>query len=299
MEKESLSKFEKEKESNIDLLLVKVDFIADTEIDLWCSQKIAESKDMASWIKKMEDDDKLKQEDIDWALKNGMIAQNTKQAVWEYVHAKDIGRRVAIEKIRNEIEQKLKFIMRQSASMLEKYLPDWKPENLVINFTTNESANFCIDVKNITIDLNRLSENPNAINDVINGITHELFHAWMEIEKSDLSERELILRGIAGEGLAVFIGNQNLENHHTERGKNYEKYKIESMKLFEEFILTKEGDDMEKYEDAFKDMGHFYIVGNEIVNAVVQKVGIEKFRELLPKIKEDASALFKEYDKII
>jgi hypothetical protein len=170
----------------------------------------------------------------------------------------------------------------------------------------NDMANYCVDGKDITADLGRLVHQENPIENVIEGITHEVFHLWMKekkeqfyLQEENKSEKNEILFGIVDEGLAVLTSGQSLVIHHEKQGKNYETYKKESFEIFEKLLKDNSANLWELYKKNFENIGPFYIVGNEIAKTVLQKIGIEKFKVLIDKCRTNPKKIIDEYEKII
>ena len=51
-------------------------------------------------------------------------------------------------------------------------------------------------------------------------------------------------------------------------------------------------------EQEFKNMGHFYVVGNEIAKTVLRHIGIEKFRKLIEDCRLNPEKIIEEYESI-
>lgn len=106
---------------------------------------------------------------------------------------------------------------------------------------------------------------------------------WSDSKQSEMSDQSLkdqIIFKTIDEVLAVLISGQSLEKHHISQGRNFTEYIKQSFDSFNHFLSEDNRDKLEKYKDEeFKDMGHFYVIGNEIVATVLQNDGIEKFRE--------------------
>lgn len=79
--------------------------------------------------------------------------------------------------------------------------------------------------------------------------------------------------------------------------KEFEK---KSFKSFCEFKKETDRENILKYFEKFNNMGEFYVVGYKIVKTILEKIGIEKFREIILEAKNGNPQIFiDEYEKII
>lgn len=299
MEREQFFQREKQAESIVDLSKIKMIYISDKEIDVYYAQEIEKVENRENWIAKNEQ--RINKESIKRGFEEGVIPEESIEAVWQYVYNRKLGEVEKVKKLRDKIELELSGTLQDVSLRLAKFIPIWKPEKINIEFTINERANFCNDQtgKKVTIDLVRLTACDDVEEKLINGLVHELVHCWMKEGKDEkeMSDKDNALFGIAGEGLTTYIAKDDLQSHHGKNDAEYAEYKKESMALFQELLTESESADLEKYFEEFENMGRFYVVGNEIVKTVVEKIGIEKFRELLLKIRKNHMILFEEYEK--
>jgi len=157
--------------------------------------------------------------------------------------------------------------------------------------------------------LGRLAFEEDFFEETIQGITHEVFHIWMS-EKSDWSDaeqdsisnvalRNRIIFKTIDEGLAVLVSGQSLKTHHEEQGRKYDKFIQESFAVFNNFTAVKSREELEKTKnEEFQNMGHFYVVGNEITQALLNDEGIEKFKRLVADARSDPMKIFELYKAI-
>ncbi|MDP2705870.1 MAG: DUF5700 domain-containing putative Zn-dependent protease, partial [bacterium] len=183
-------------------------------------------------------------------------------------------------------------------------------EKARINFTINENADFSVDGSEIIVDLGRLAAEEDYFETAVNGITHEVFHVWSG-EKSDWSDEKLetassaelrqeIIFKTMDEGLAVLVANQNLEDFHRSKGRNYDEYIKESFKAFESFLRFKDdkGNLIKVREGEFKDMGHFYVVGHEMARRLSGAMSWEQFQMLIGEARENPKSFFEAYQRL-
>lgn len=117
-------------------------------------------------------------------------------------------------------------------------------------------------------------------------------------ESDEVLKSQIVFRTI-DEGLAVLVSGQSLSEHHEKQGQDYQKYIAESFEFFKEFLTQNDRTELEKMnEQEFKNMGHFYVVGNEISKTVLQQIGIEKFRKLIENCRLSPEKIIDEYESI-
>ncbi len=211
--------------------------------------------------------------------------------------------------IKKELEGRVEDIKKIASEKLGGFLPDWILNKATISFTMNEKADFCVDKDVITVDLGRLVFEKDFFEKTVQGITHEIFHVWMS-EKSDWSDakqdsvsdtalRNRIILKTVDEGLAVLVSGQSLKIHHEKQGRKYNEFIQESFTAFNNFTSAKSREELEKIKDAeFQNMGHFYVVGHEIVQAILKKEGIKNFRNLVEEARDNPAKILELYKKI-
>jgi len=301
------SKSQKEGQINIDAL--SFDFCDDDVVRTFYDEKLHSLEDKEKWLEENKDNLKQNKDRIAKAVEDGLIKDPQPETIWQFQvdKARD-GQKKVIE-IKRELENKIDEIKKETAKTLSKFLPDWSSDKAKVTFTMNEKADFCIDGGSITVDLGRLLFEQNPIEKVKEGVTHEVFHHWMaekskwsdseQNEVSDQSLKDQVVFKTVDEGLAVLISNQSLEKHHINQGRNFTEYTKRSFDSFNSFFSEDNRDRLEKYKDEeFKNMGHFYVVGNKIVATVLQNDGIENFRKQIVEARDNPSVFLQRYKKI-
>jgi len=302
MGKENIFNPEYKKEAGIDLSLVEFNFCDEEKIKDDFAVEIGELENKEKWLNSNKNWLHKNKDKIAELIKTGMLSDNDPESIRKM---KLKGARKRLERVlfvKKELEKNIDVIKSEVINKLTKFLSNWTPDKISIDFTLNKNADFCIKNKRIIVDLSRLSFEKDYLKEAINGVTHELFHAWqkdglyLHNHKSDSvnsDSKEGMVFGALNEGLAVLIGGQDLKMHHEAKGKDYDSYKKESFDNFNLFLTTKNSKQAEDIiNKAFKDMGYFYVVGNEIAKAVFEKEGIDKFRKLIEDMREDGSDEF-------
>jgi len=243
------------------------------------------------------------------AVEDGLIKDSQPETIWQFQVDKAKEGQEKILEIKNKLEGRIDEIKTEITKKLSKFLPDWSSNQAKIIFTMNEKADFCIDNNTITVDLGRLLFEQDPTKKVKEGTAHEVFHLWMseksewsdskqdEVSDQDLKER--IVFQTIDEGLAVLVSEQSLEGHHLNQGRSYLEYKNESFESFQHFLSENERQKLEEIKDkVFQDMGHFYVVGNEIAVVILQHDGLEKFRKQIVEARNNPSLFLQRYREI-
>lgn len=299
----------KKNESKIDLDLLSFNFCPDSEADNYYDKKLEELEDKDRWIERNKNELLENKDRIAKAIENGLIADEKSETIWQFQIDRVKQEKEKIVQIKKELNEKIDQIKDGVVKKLSKLLPDWKPDKIIINFTINENADFCVDGDTITVDLERLSSEKDFLEKTVRGLTHEIFHVWMsggnewsdskQDEVSDQVLKERIIFKTIDEGLAVGVSGQSLLEHHKQRDVNYDKYIQESFDAFNKFLKEIDREKLEKIkEKEFENMGHFYVVGNEIAKTILQNMGIEKFRKLVEECRKNPENFLKEYKSI-
>jgi len=297
------------KESIINLSALGFDFCSDDEITDYYGQKMSEIKDKERWIN--ENREKLSQNraKILKAVEDGLIPDDRQETIWQFQHDKVKEEREKVLLIKREFESKVEDIKKLVTEKLSGFLPDWILDKATIPFTMNNGADFCVNKDVITVDLGRLTFEKDFFEKAVQGIAHEVFHVWMS-EKSDWSDaeqdkasddelRKRVLFKTIDEELAVLVGGQSLRNHHEKQDRKYDEFIQESFVAFNKFASTKSGEKLKKIKDEeFQNMGHFYVVGNEIAQTFLANEGIEKFRKFIEDIRENPTKVIELYKSI-
>lgn len=291
-------------EGKINLENLSIEFCDDDFIRSHYKEKKDEMPGKDEWLEENPDWKEKYKDVISKAVENGVIPDGEIDTIWRYqISKRNEGIEPAIT-IKKELKERIEDIKLDVAKRLSKYLPDWKLKSANVNFTVNENADYYVDDGEITVDLVRLATKEDYYDDVVGGMAHEIFHIWMkegvsfEKEETLSSAKSKIILGTVDEGLATLVGNQSLYKHHEDRGRNYSEYKDQSFRLFKKTLESDSLNDVREYDEtAFKDMGNAYVVGYEMANSVLQKVGIEKFRKLIVECKADPEVMLKEYEK--
>jgi len=305
----SIENIDCQKEGLVNLDSLSFEFCEDNLACDFYDEKLGVLKNKGKWLE--ENSDKLEQnkEKIKKAVKDGLIADANPETIWQFQIDKAKEWQEKVLAIKNELENRIDEIKTEVVKRLGKYLPDWTAEKAKIVFTINEKADFCIDRDTITVDLGRLLFEQDPAEKVKEGISHEVFHLWMsegqewsDSEQDEVSEQDLkdrIVFQTVDEGLAVLISGLSLENHHVKQGRNFAEYTKESFESFSRFLSEKDREALEKTKDEeFRNMGHFYVVGNKIVATLLQHDGIEKFRERIVDARENPSVFLQRYKEV-
>lgn len=296
-------------ETIINLKALSFDFCQDTFIRDFYEEKINELNDQDKWLEKNEKELVQSHDKIAQAVEDGLIADEQFETIRQFQIDKTKEKPEKVLALKSELEDHVDEIKNEVAKRLGKFLPDWTAGQAKIIFTINEKSNFSIDNDIITVDLDRLTAEPDPIETVTEGITHEVFHFWMaegsdwsdsrQDEFSDQALKERIIFKTIDEGLAVLISGQSLEDHHTKHGESFTAYTNESFTSFNRFISENDRAALNNIKNSeFRDMGHFYVVGNEIAKAVLQHDGMEKFRILIADAKRNPVVFLERYKEI-
>lgn len=297
------------RDSNIDISNLLYGFCDDELINAHYEQKLLEVADKDKWLEENKENLLQSKDRIAKAVKDGILINDDPETIWQFQIDKTEKGMDNIFEIKKELEGKIEQIKVDVAKRLSKFLPNWKLEKAIVTFTMNDRADFCIDRNEITVDLGRLERNKEFIEEVTGGITHEVFHIWMgeknkwiDSKQKDESDKDLksqIIFRTTDEGLAVLVSGKSLAEHHEKQGRDYPKYTAESFDFFKKFLTQNNRVELERMsEQGFKNMGHFYVVGNEIAKIVLQEIGIEKFRKLIEDCRLNPIKIIDEYELI-
>lgn len=300
---------DRQKEGLINLDSLSFDFCDEDIANNFYEEKLRLLNDKERWIEENKNKIEESKEKVAKAVEDGLIADTKPETIWKFQVDKTEKEKERVVGIKNELESSAEEIKFEVAKKLSKFLPDWSPSQVKIVFTMNENADFCIDENIITVDLGRLASEENPIEKTKEGVAHEVFHFWMgeksqwwDSEQDSASDDELrdrIIFKTIDEGIAVLIGGQSLEDHHTRRGRDFTEYKNESLDLFKSFLKEKKRRALENIKDnEFRDMGHFYVAGNEIVKTVLQNDGMEKFKEHIIEARDNPEIFLERYREI-
>lgn len=305
----SIEQSELQKEGAINLDALSFDFCDDDLVGNFYNEKFRGLEDKTKWLQ--ENKAKLEQnkEKITKAVEEGSIADAKPETVWQFQVDKVKEGQEKVLAIESELESRIDEIKTEVVKRLGKYLPDWAAEKAKILFTMNERADFCIDRDTITVDLGRLLFEQNPTERVKEGITHEVFHLWMseglewsdseQDEVSDQALKDRIIFKTIDEGLAVLISGESLETYYTKQGRNFVEYRDESFESFNRFLSEKDRGALEKIKDEeFQNVGHFYVVGNEIAKAILQNDDIEPFKKLIIEARKNPAVFLQRYKEI-
>lgn len=292
-------------EGKIDLTYLSIVFCDDDFVRAYYKTKKSEMLDKDKWIEKNREHLERGRERIAQSIENGLIPNGNPETIWKFQSDMIENEEEKSVKVKGDLEEKIEVIKGAVAKRLSKFLPDWKLKQATVTFTVNDKADFCVDGNEITVDIGRLILDKDATEKVIEGITHEVFHVWMKekIESNDELDKAMgrsVLFRTIDEGLAVLVSGQSLARHHEKQGRNYEEYVLESFRIFKDLLEHGNCDGLAgKYiSEAFENMGHAYVVGNEIVKRVLQKIGIGNFRKLIDECRLRPERMLDEYRKL-
>ncbi len=304
-----IENLDRQKEGLINLDSLSFEFCDDNLAHNFYNEKIRSIEDKEKWIKENKNKIEQNKDKIAKAVEDGLITDTNPETIWQFQIDKAKKAEKGVLRVKNELEGRIEEIKAEVDKRLSEFLPDLSPDQAKIVFTMNEKADFCIDNNTITVDLERLLFEKSPIEKTKEGITHEVFHLWMseksewsdseQDEASDQSLKDRIIFKTVDEGLAVLIGNQSLEAHHAQQGRSFTEYKEESFESFRHFLSERDREILEKIkEEEFQNMGHFYVVGNEIARAVLQNDGMEKFREHIVEARDNPTIFLQRYKEI-
>lgn len=289
-------------ESEIDLSNLKIGFWDDRRINDWHENN--QLPDFEQWHKENIEVIKQASDEIKKAIEMGLVSDDSPQALYDFQVERMHKSKDKVLEVRDNIKENVDSILNTTSGRLANYLPDWQLEGSQAVFKINPEADFRVEKRNISVDLQRLTFQEDPIKETQDGLTHELFHVWLEekgIDNEDYSGKTKILFGCLNEGLAVLISELSLKEHHEKQSRNYNEYVQESFEFFNRFLKLDEVKDRKKIEkttEAFKNMGEFYVVGYEICDTILKEKGIEFLRELIKNFPQDYSPFFEEYKKI-
>ncbi|HHX58356.1 MAG TPA: hypothetical protein GX706_01140 [Candidatus Moranbacteria bacterium] len=255
-----------------------------------------------NWLETNRDELTINKEKIEEAVELGLITNSEPETVWRYQKEKlekDLEKMLEVKLF---IEKNIKKIKLSINQRIESSIPIRGKITANLNFKINELADFCVEEKNITADLRRLSHSQNLMQDIVDGVTHEIFHAWFQRalpeyhkEKNDSDvdalKKETVV-ALINEGLATYLGRQDLQAFHESRSKNYDKYKEESFQLLEELLSSDDINEIKEIQKkAFQDMGPFYVIGYEIAKKMLDNTTDEsrkfKINEIIDNLRRD------------
>jgi hypothetical protein len=306
-------KFENNHESKIDLTSVEAKFCHDSEIEDYFDRKSEELNDPIEYARRnTQGFDRLKKY-LESKGKN-FSEEELVEIFIDDERYRFQRNKANIEKVletKHLIEQNFRLILDLSRRRLSEYLPDWKPNSVTIEFNMMENADFMHpEPGKIVVDIWRLGFKKDPIEDVAEGISHELFHEWMcqegvrQKNRVNIEEVESIedLRRIArfkivDEGLAILSSGYTLSDHYVKQKKDYDVRK--SFELYNQFFgVDSLQEAKEYYLKQYENMGAFYVVGYEIAKSVLGKIGILEFRKIINNIRENPELLIDEYKKL-
>lgn len=300
---------ESRQEGSVVLDALSFEFCGDDLVRDFYGKKLREMEDYTKWLEDSRENLEQNREKIAKAVEDGLLNDPEPETIWKFQADKARESQEKVLAIKKEIESRIKEIRDETGRRLGKFLPDWFPGEARITFTMNEKADFCVEGETVTVDLGRLSFEQNPVEKVKEGLAHEVFHLWMkeknkrpDPERSDETDDDLknqIISRTVDEGLAVLVSGQSLAEHHQKQGRDYQEYIAESFEFFREFLAQDDGAELEKInEKEFRNMGHFYVVGNEIAAAVLRQDGMEKFRGQIVEARDNPPVFLGRYRKI-
>ena len=296
---------ESQKEGLINLDALSFGFCEEDLVRDYYDEELRGLEDKTKWLQENEPRLEQNRDKIAKAVKDGLIPDAEPETIWQF----QVNQLEKVLMIKGELGSRIDEIKTEVAKRLGEYLSDWTIEKTKILFTINEKADFCIDQDSITVDLGRLLFEKDPTEKVIEGITHEVFHLWMsegaewlnskQDEISDQALKDRIVFKTVDEGLAVLIGGQSLEAHHAKQGRDFTEYRNESFESFNRFLSEQNRETLNEMNDKkFQNMGHFYVVGNEIAKSILQHDGIESFKKLIINAKENPVIFLQRYKEI-
>ena len=292
-------------ESNINFSKVELKYWSDEEINSFFDKRITALQNPAEFIEANKwQFDNFKRHRMDEGYsEEEMIKRFVQREIKDSTNAKE---KAII--VKNKLESKKEEILEKVRVKLAEYLPDWNANTTKIVFKVMGDADYRHPRNGeVEVDLWRLTFQDDVIENVVDGITHELFHEWMgessqkyyrdenkfvSIEDAKLSA----CNKTVDEGLAVLVGGMSLSKHYEEQKLDYQKEIDESFSYFKDYFTVGDVEIAKKlYRKGLNNMGPFYVVGYEVAKEVFECVGPNQFRILIAKIRENPQILFDEY----
>lgn len=301
---------ETKKENAVNLSGLAFGFSDDDFLRKYYDSKLEELVDRDKWLEANRGRLAEKSQEIEKAVADGLIADSRPETIRQFQLEKTRKSSERVLAVREELSRRAEEMKAKVAEKLGNVLPPWVLEKARVNFTINENADFSVDGDQITVDLGRLAGEENYFETAVNGITHEIFHVWTG-EKSSWSDeklktaspaelRQAIMFKTMDEGLAVLVAGQNLEDFHRGKGRNYRKYTEESFKAFKNFLKPDKNKEalVKIKKEEFEDMGHFYVVGNEMARRLAGAMSWDQFRTLVGEARENPRSFFEAYQRL-
>ncbi|HPL93285.1 MAG TPA: hypothetical protein PLB38_03325 [bacterium] len=300
---------EMKKEGFINLESLSFEFCDDVLVSTFYDKKFRSLADKEKWIEENKDILKRNKDKIRKAVEDGLIKNADPETLWQFQITKIKEGQEKVLAIKNDLKSRINEIKGEVAKRLGEYLPNWAAKKAKIVFTMNDRSDFCINGDIITVDLGRLLFKHNPTENVKEGVTHEVFHLWMsegavwsdssQDRVSDKDIKDRIIFKTVDEGLAVLISGQSLEGHHVNQGRDFLVYKNESFEAFDRFLSERNREALERIKsEEFRNMGHFYVVGNEIAKAILQHDGVKSFKTLMLDARKSPVVFLQRYQEI-
>lgn len=289
----------------VDLSNLKIDFQSDQKITEYYKIKLEEIEDMDKWLEKNKFNIERNKVAIALAVQQGLIKNDSIEAIWQFEIEQKRREQEGVIEVKNILEARLPEILKEISTHLGEFLPGWKLKWAKIEFKINEGSDYCInDFNFITADLGRLIHEDDFIENVTAGLAHEISHVWMNEKErkwdtdSFYAMKNQAKFGTMTEGLAVLFSKQDIRKMQIEKGRDYEEYSQESFTMLKKLLESKDLDEMDKIkEKGFKDTGYFYVAGYEMANKILERVGLDEFRGLLPEFRNNPEKFFDEYER--
>jgi len=306
MENPRLQQVENVREQTVDLSRLTVHVVGEKTLNTYYEKKAAKTMDPEKWYKKNHRALENEKIFLEKMVTDGILSDLKPESLCRFIQGKIETEKADVKRLRIAIRQRSPEMLNAAASRLSEFIPPWNLDEGTVNFTLDDRADFRVDGTKITADMGRLTRAKDWFETTVEGIAHESFHIWMqegdgwsdaEQESAPLSAliNHIIFRTV-DEGLAVLISRQKLKEHHEKAGRNYSAYIEESFQAFRDFLHQSKREIVnEIYVEAFENMGHFYVVGNEMAKALLDTLGGNEFRALIQTARQDPAKLIERY----
>jgi hypothetical protein len=301
---------EQTKEGLIDLSSLTAEFCSDDDIREYLSNVNCRYKDKDLWIRIntefgfFETQNKSILKDVE----DGKLKDTNSETIWQFKVDEVVDEQQKFIQMKKEIFQMMDEVMIDVAKSLGKFLPDWKlPHGPKIFFTLSGHSDYRLENDtNIIVNLKFLINKTDRKESLRKGLTHELFHLWMNkdglvsvYEDPLYTEKQYLINRTINEGLACLLSGDSLKEHHEGQGTDYQEFINLSFAFYNNTLAAKDIIKLkEKIRIGLKNMGYIYVVGHVVVSTILKHDGMEKFKEFILQAPKNPSALIQRYKEI-
>jgi len=289
-------------EGQIDLASIPIEFCTDEFIsDFYLKQY----EDKEKWLREQRVRNESHREELAKAVQAGILKDSNPETILQRSIYMAYKRKKVLIEFRKEIEIKKDSIMAEVAKRLGKYLPDWSPKNSKIFFTIEQSYTCWCKNNDAYINLLVFVDVDDPIEKLIQYLTHELAHLWMQepyFVHGVIYPRgkDRLIYSLVNEGFALLNGSKSyIKELHEQQGRNYEEFTKESFEFINDRLTENNPQELEKMtKECTPCLDKIYLVGAKIVETVLEHDGMEKFRALIVRARKDPSLINKRYQEI-